>query len=60
MTEDFYVMFNLDPDNKHVAATDMASIAAKELQKKTEVMNTETQQLRNENTELKKNVLLLW
>ena len=36
MAEDFYKLFELGPDNKHIAATDMASIAliaAKKLQK---------------------------
>ena len=46
VAEDFYAMFGLGPDDKHVAATDMASIAliaAKELQKKAEGVNVETE-----------------
>ena len=41
MAEDFYKLFNLGADNKHVSATDMASIslvASKELQLETEVL----------------------
>jgi len=44
IAEDFYKLFELGPDDKHVAATDMASIAliaAKELQQKATQANTE-------------------
>ena len=56
MAEDFYSLFQLGPDDKHVAATDMASIAliaAKELQKKSDAVNIKTSQLGKETTSLK-------
>ena len=62
MAEDFYNLFNLGADDKHVSATDMASIAivaAKELQKKSEAIRSETQALKAENTLLKERLASL-
>ncbi|KAG1648418.1 hypothetical protein GQR58_029846 [Nymphon striatum] len=51
MAEEFYSLFGLGPDEKHVAATDMASIAiiaAKELQKKSDVITAENKALKHQ------------
>ena len=56
MAEDFYSLFQLGPDNKHINPNDLASvaiIAAKELQAKAITLKTETEALKTENTGLK-------
>ena len=56
MAEDFYKLFKLGADNKHVLGTDMASIAivaAKELHEKASIANAETIQLKQETAKLK-------
>jgi len=57
MAEDFYSLFGLGPDDKHVAATDMASIAliaAKELQQKATQANIEIASFKEKNAALLK------
>ncbi|KAG1707509.1 hypothetical protein GQR58_003165 [Nymphon striatum] len=56
MAEDFYQLFKLGPDDKHVSATDMASvaiIAAQELQKKADAITAESSVLKQETAKLK-------
>lgn len=56
MAEDFYSLFKLGPDNKHINPNDLASvaiIAAKELQKKTDLLNAKTEQLESKTVALK-------
>ena len=51
MAEEFYKLFELGPDNKHVVATDMASIAlvaAKRLNMQTKTLEVDNQTLRFE------------
>ncbi len=62
MAEDFYALFKLGPDNKHINPNDLASvalIAAKELQKKSDALNVETNALKADNTLLKEQTLAL-
>ncbi len=62
MAEDFYSLFKLGPDNKHINPNDLASvalIAAKELQRKSDITNAETAELKAENVTLKKRLASL-
>lgn len=62
MAEEFYQLFELGPDERHVSGTDMASvalIAVKELQKKSDRFASETTMLKAENADLKQRLLAL-
>ena len=62
MAEDFYSLFKLGPDNKHINPNDLASvaiIAAKELQKKSDAANAETTMLKRDNVIQKEQIKAL-
>lgn len=62
MAEDFYKLFKLGADDKHVSATDMASIAiiaAKELQTENTLLKKQGQQLSAKNDELEERLASL-
>lgn len=57
MAEDFYSLFKLGPDNKHINPNDLASvalIAAKELQKKAKKVELENEELKRRLSSLEK------
>lgn len=61
MAEDFYSLFQFGPSKKHINPNDLASvaiIAAQELQKKAEVVNSETQVLKSDTQELKSRAMI--